>query len=157
MATVCMWLHSATHIKVGGQSVVFLKTSSDNIIDVQRCVIISMIFRHMDINGSLSNLAHIDSRTTVHAYSTHEIEMVWTRAFKKHCTQRSLRSWISIAHSKAFVHGFLFKKRRKKTSWIGEASWRHQANPLPHTDTSMSAANACLADLLSSTTEKACT
>ena len=128
MATVCMWLHSATHIKVGGQSVVFLKTSSDNIIDVQRCVIISMIFRHMDINGSLSNLAHIDSRTTVHAYSTHEIEMVWTRAFKKHCTQRSLRSWISIAHSKAFVHGFLFKKR-KKTSWIGEASWRHQANP----------------------------
>jgi len=63
----------------------------------------------------------------------------------------------SIAHSKlASLHGFLFKKKKNFMDW---RSIMEGTKPilLPHTDTSMSAANACLAGLLSSTTEKAST
>ena len=75
----------------------------------------------------------------------------------------------SIAHSEAFVHGlalhtakpsfmdFSSKKEEKKLHGLEKHHGGTKPILLPHTDTSMSAANACLADLLSSTTEKAST
>jgi len=67
------------------------------------------------------------------------------RPFKKHCTQQTSKpSWISL-QKKEKLHGL-----EKHHGGIKPIL-------LPHTDTSMSAANACLAGLLSSTTEKAST